>query len=76
MSADTVFVREIVLSKKNGLIRDRTYSIRFYESGKISGLLDQAGFEGVRVITDFSPHGGQGDYGFMNHRMIAIGRKA
>ena len=72
LRADTVSVREIVLSKKNGLIRDRTYSIRFYESGKISGLLGHAGFEEVSVIKDFSPHGGRGDCGFMNHRMIAM----
>jgi D-alanine-D-alanine ligase len=76
MKADTVSVREMVLSKKRGLIRDRTYSIRFYDSRKISPLLGQAGFEGVRILTDFSPYRDQGDYGFMNHRMIAVGRKA
>jgi len=76
MKADTVSVREMVLSKKRGLIRDRTYSIRFYDSRKISQLLGQAGFEGVRILTDFSPYRDQGDYGFMNHRMIATGRKA
>ncbi len=75
LGADRVSVREMVLSKKRGLIRDRTYSIRFYEPGKISELLGQVGFEGVRTITDFSPHRDQGDYGFMNHRMIAIGQK-
>ncbi len=76
MKADTVSVREMVLSKKTGLIRDRTYAIRFYDSRKISQLLGQAGFEGVRILTDFSPYRDQGDYGFMNHRMIATGRKA
>ncbi len=76
LKADTVSVHEIVLSKKRGLIRDRTYSIRLYDSRKISELLGQAGFEGVRIITDFSPYRDQGDYGFMSHRMIAIGRKA
>ncbi|SPJ14990.1 Methyltransferase type 11 [Syntrophobacter sp. SbD2] len=76
LEADTVSVREMVLSKKKGLIRDRTYSIRFYDSRKISELLGQAGFEGVSILTDFSPYTDQGDYGFMNHRMIATGRKA
>jgi D-alanine-D-alanine ligase len=75
LEADTVSVREVVLSKKGGLVRDQTYSIRFYESGKISGLLGQAGFKGVRIITDFSPHRDGGDYGFMNHRMMAVGQK-
>jgi D-alanine-D-alanine ligase len=74
LTADTVSVREIVLSKTKGLIRDRTYAIRFYEPAKISELLEQAGFEGLKIITDFSPHVDQGDYGFMNHRMIAIGQ--
>ncbi len=72
---DTVSVREMVLSKKRGLISDRTYSIRFYDSRRISALLGQVGYEGVRIITDFSPYREQGDYGFMNLRMIAIGRK-
>lgn len=76
LKTDTVSVHEMVLSKKRGLIRDRTYSIRFYDSRKISELLRQAGFEGVRIITDFSPYRDQGDYGFMSHRMIAVGRKA
>jgi len=74
LETDAVSVREMVLSKTKGLIRDRTYSIRFYEPAKISELLEEAGFEGVRTITDFSPHMDQGDYGFMNHRMIATGQ--
>ncbi len=76
MKADTVFVREMVLSKKSGLLQDRTYSIRFYESEKIYALLGQLGFQGIRIITDLSTRSGEGDYGFMNHRMIAIGQRA
>ncbi|MGO9311506.1 MAG: class I SAM-dependent methyltransferase [Syntrophobacteraceae bacterium] len=75
MKADTVSVREMVLSKKSGLLRDRTYSIRFYEPGKMSELLGQLGFKGIRTITDFSTRMDHGDYGFMNHRMIAIGQR-
>lgn len=70
-----VCVREMVLSKKTGLIRDRTYSIRFYDSETIAGLLHRVGFKEVRIITNFSPHQTRGDYGFMNHRMIALGQK-
>jgi D-alanine-D-alanine ligase len=76
MRTDTVFVREMVLSKEKGLLRDSTYSIRLYEPARIAALLDQVGFEGIRIITDFSPHRAPGDYGFMNHRMIALGQKA
>jgi len=74
LRADRVSVREMVVSKSTGLIRDRTYSIRFYEPAKISELLEEAGFKRVKTITDFSPHRDKGDYGFMNHRMIATGR--
>ncbi len=70
MAAGTVLSREIVLSKKNGLIRDRTYSIRLYESETMTALLEQTGFEQVDVHTDFSPHPTKGDRGFMNRRML------
>ncbi len=75
MDGGRVHVREIVLSKKDGLIRDRTYAIRFYEHEGIVALLDQSGFKDVKIITDFSPHQVKGDYGFMSCRMIALGRK-
>jgi D-alanine-D-alanine ligase len=67
--------REIVLSKDKGLLRDQTYSIRFYEPQSLSDLLKTAGFIRVEVQSNFSPHQGEGDYGCMNHRMIAIGVK-
>jgi D-alanine-D-alanine ligase len=70
-----VCARELVISKEKGLIRDRTYAIRIYEFDALSSLLEQAGFEHISIITDFSCHRSQGDYGFMNHRMIATGRK-
>ena len=75
MSEGTISVRELVLSKTRGLIRDRTYSIRIYDSQAVGALFSQAGFKDVRIITDFSPHPTKGDYGCMNCRMIAIGRK-
>lgn len=76
MKADTVFLREVVLSKQSGLLRDRTYSIRFYEPREIHGLLGRLEFKDIRIITEFSARRDQGDYGFMNHRMIAIGQRA
>jgi ubiquinone/menaquinone biosynthesis C-methylase UbiE len=75
MAGSTVHAREIVLSKKKGLLRDRTYSIRLYKSQTLGTLLEKAGFIGVYVHTDFSPHEHQGDYGFMNHRMLARGQR-
>jgi D-alanine-D-alanine ligase len=75
MEKDTVYSREMVISKQKGLIRDCTYSIRLYESQTVSGLLEQAGFKQISVHTDFSPNLRRGDYGFMNRRMLAVGQK-
>ncbi len=70
-----VCAREMVLSKKKGLIRDRTYAVRLYDSKSLAVLLESAGFSRVSVRTDFSFHQNAGDYGFMNRRMIATGQK-
>ena len=72
---DTITAREMVISKTNGLIRDRNYAVRLYDSNKLTTLLSEAGFKDVSVETDFSPHQTEGDYGFMNFRMIATGQK-
>ncbi len=75
MIGKRISAREVVLSKKEGLIRDSTYSVRIYESGELSALMEKAGFKKVRVHTDFRAHRNMGDYGFMNRRMFAVGQK-
>ena len=70
-----VNARELVLSKNEGLIRDSTYSIRIYKPRELAMLMEKAGFKKVRVQNDFRAHQDKGDYGFMNRRMLAIGRK-
>jgi len=70
-----VNAREIVLSKRDGLIRDQTYSIRFYTPESLTSLIEDAGFSNVTVCTDFSPHRKKADYGCMNNRMIVTGNK-
>jgi D-alanine-D-alanine ligase len=72
---EIICAREIVLSKHQGLIRDQTYAIRLYEASNLSALLEHAGFKQVDIHTDFSPHPENGDYGFMNRRMIATAQK-
>ena len=72
---DSVRARELVISKKGGLIRDRTYAVRLYESQALASLMNKTGFSQVKVHTDFSPHRFEGDYGFMNRRMLDIGHK-
>ena len=76
IQGEVISAREIVLSKTQGLIRDQTYAIRFYEADSLSALLGYAGFKQVNIHTDFSPHQKEGDYGFMNSRMIATAQKS
>jgi len=72
---NVVRARELVISKQNGLIRDRTYAVRLYEPQTLSSLLQTTGFSQIKIHTDFSPHRFEGDYGFMNRRMLAVGQK-
>ena len=75
LQGNTLAAREVIISKKNGLIRDQNYAVRLYAPQTLARLLTKAGFKAVSVKTDFSPHQAKGDYGFMNFRMIATGRK-
>jgi D-alanine-D-alanine ligase len=67
--------RELVLSKKEGLIRDSTYSIRIYTPRELEVLMENVGFKKVSIQTDFRAHLNRGDFGFMNRRMLAFGQK-
>jgi D-alanine-D-alanine ligase len=75
LEKNTLYTREMVVSKEKGLIRDCTYAIRLYESQSLGVLLEETGFQRVNVHTDFSPHQRMGDYGFMNRRMLGVGQK-
>ena len=76
LSGNTVNAREIVIDKQKGLIRDRCYAVRLYDSESLGLLLQNAGFSHIDVYTNFSPHQAEGDFGFMNNRMIGIGQKS
>lgn len=67
--------REMVIDKITGLIRDRTYAVRLYDSESLGLLLQQSGFSNIKIYANFSPHRSDGDYGFMNNRMIGVGQK-
>ena len=56
-------------------IRDRTYSIRLYGPDSLAALVREAGFSGLKVETEFAPHKNDGDYGFMNHRMVITAQR-
>jgi len=76
LRGNMIYARELVMDKQKGLIRDQTYAIRLYDSECLDLLLQQAGFSRVKIHTNFSPHPSDGDYGFMNNRMIGVGQKA
>ena len=75
LKGEMVLSREIVMSKTRGIIRDTCYSIRVHEPEELESLIHSAVFTGTRIVTEFSPHGKDGDYGFMNWRMIGTGQK-
>ena len=70
-----ICAREMVINKQTGLVRDRTYGIQLYEAATLEALVSRAGFANVRSHKDFAPYRGDGDVGFMNHRMIVTAQK-
>jgi D-alanine-D-alanine ligase len=75
LEGDIVRTRELVVSKKSGLVKDSRYSLRLYEPDSMRDLLSGLGFSGIDVTRDFSPFRGKGDLGFMNFRMIVTATK-
>lgn len=74
---DVIRVREMVLSKAEGLLRDRTYAERLYHADHLRALLRDVGF--VKVIVQpnafvFSPENGT-DYGIATHRTLIMATK-
>ena len=72
---NTVKAREIVLSRKRGLIREETYGLNLYDAASLKSLLTDAGFKDASIQTRFSPSRKNRDYGFMNNRLIATASK-
>jgi D-alanine-D-alanine ligase len=67
--------REVVLCKEKGLLRDRTYAIRTYAAEMLEQLVGEAGFALVSSKKGFASEQVEGDYGFMNHRLLVKGQK-
>ena len=72
---EMIYAREMVLDKRKGLVRDRNYGMRLYSDRELMALLARAGFVRVRRHNDFTPYRGDGDLGFMNHRMVLTAQK-
>ena len=70
LADNLIRVRETVLSRKKGPIRDGVYCERLFKEREILALLKQAGFARVGFKNDFSSHTTPGDYGFMTRRVI------
>jgi D-alanine-D-alanine ligase len=69
---DVVRVREMVLSKRTGLLRDRTYAERLYSADSLRTLLSEVGFVGINVQHNafvHNPNAGM-DYGLATNRML------
>ncbi|MGD8353392.1 MAG: class I SAM-dependent methyltransferase [Pseudomonadota bacterium] len=75
LNGTRIKAREMVFSRREGLISERSYAIRVYSPEELKGLVDNAGFVDVEVHRNFSPHGREGDYGFMNKRVLVTARK-
>jgi len=72
---DCICAREMVLSKKKGLLRDQTYRIRLYAPQHLAVLVADAGFADVRIHAGCSAFAGNEDVGCMNHRLVISARK-
>ena len=72
---EIIYSREVVISKKRGLIRDERYCTRLYSQEKITDMLTSAGFSSVNIRKDFVSHGEEEDYGCMANRIIVIANK-
>ncbi len=75
LDSEVVRAREMVISKERGIIRDGTYCERLYCPDKIKALLANTGLRDIEVKRNFTLQEKNGDYGFMNSRMIVTARK-
>ncbi|MGD9014613.1 MAG: class I SAM-dependent methyltransferase [Candidatus Omnitrophota bacterium] len=71
-----VNTQEIVISKKQGLLRNGYYCERLYSKTKISQLLKKAGFKNIKIKKNLSLHKKRQDYGLLTSRMAVIASKA
>lgn len=67
--------RELLFSRRKGLVREQSYAIRLFSSSQVRHLLGGAGFEKIRILKNFRSHRDEADYGFMNRRVLAVAKK-
>src|ERR687887_541943 len=74
---DVIRIRELVLSKATGMLRDRAYSERLYSPESIRQLLTDVGFHDIviqRGAFVYDPDQGT-DYGLATNRMLVTAAK-
>ena len=71
-----IAVRELVVSKEKGLVRESSYFEKLYSAPLIRSLVSSAGFKTVRVHRGLKKLCRGRDLGFMSSRMIVTARKA
>jgi len=75
LEKDTVRARELVISKKKGLLREGMYCTRIYDKSIIKRLLRTAGFRKISIMNKLSLHDLVKDYGLLTSRMVVTARK-
>ena len=77
IQGDVICVREMVLSKATGVLRDRTYSERLYTTAKLHELLLAVGFAEVDVHRNAFVHQPESgtDLGLATNRMLVVAHK-
>jgi len=70
-----VLVREIVLSKQRGLIRDVSYFARLFQRQELEALLADSGFHEINSAGTMVSHPKVDDYGLLGKRMVVTALK-
>ena len=70
-----VLVREMVISKGNGLIRDVTYFARLFQFEELEVLLRDSGFAQISYAGKVVSHPKPEDYGLLSKRMLVTAEK-
>ncbi len=68
-------VRELVVSRKKGLIRESSYFEKLYSAHSIRELVASSGFSKIEVHRGLDKLSSEADLGFMSTRMIVTARK-
>jgi len=67
-------VRESILDRERGLIREGIYCERLYSDHDLNNMLRKCGFDHVTLKKNFSSHNRPGDYGFLDNRVVVTAR--